>query len=110
MNSDDAIKLLTNLKQNKEKSEEHKETKNHAMGMMGLKDILTHTMCELCKLIMANQYAVTVKNFPKTTKLEKELIKMNLTLDKIALTLESLSTGQMVRSLNLKKPATEPVK
>lgn len=83
MNINEAIKSLTQLKKHKEEKEDHKEMKNHAEGMMGLKNILVTTMCELSKLMMSNKYQVTVSNFPKQDKIEKLLKEMNGHLIKI---------------------------
>lgn len=75
MNAAEAIKQLQQIKQDKQKREEFNTTKTMAESLNGLKNILVDTMVGLTKIIIGNQYPVTVKNFPKQPKIQDVVVK-----------------------------------
>lgn len=109
MNANEAINKLKQLRDNRQKEQSDNTSNAFAKSLNTFKNIIVGTMSDLAGLLLQNEPNVTVKNFPKDKKTEKELIKMNLTLEKIALTLETMCVGQMVKSPKLNKKEKEVV-
>lgn len=110
MKIDEAISTLMKMKSNKTAIEQHLQEKTHGKSMMGLKNVLVSTMCDLTKLIVGNRYEVSVKNFPKQDPIVDQLKEMNITLNNILLTLKSSSVEPLVKSPKLNKSTKVPKK
>jgi hypothetical protein len=79
MNTQEAIRQLQKLKQDKEQKKFDDTSNAFANSLNTFKNIIVGVMADLTGLTLKNRYDVSVKNFPKTTTLDNKLLKVEVT-------------------------------
>lgn len=79
MDTTQAIKVLSSLKQAKKQKEADMTSNSFARSLNTFKNILVGLLSDLTKLILTNNFAVTVKNFPKSTTINNKELQVKVT-------------------------------
>jgi len=107
MDTTEAIKQLKKLKSDKQQQSADNQSNAFAKSLNTFKNLLIGAMSDLTALLLKNEPSVKVLNFPSNKKIEKQIDKMNVTLEKILLCMEKRHTEPLVKSVNLNKEEKE---